>query len=77
MRGGIREKKGQVHRAARSVQPKRLAYLLCPIEVGAKEFCAVRSTGKDRRRTIQKLSQAAERSCSWLYLRRKEATWKR
>jgi len=52
---------------------------LFPIEVGARGFCsqyvcrlmaAVGTTGRDRRWTIQRLSQAAERASSWLWLRR-------
>jgi hypothetical protein len=59
---------------------------LFPIEVGARGFCAqsvcrlmtaVGTTGRDRRRAIQKLSQAAERASSWLWLRREETSWMR
>jgi hypothetical protein len=59
---------------------------LFPIEVGARGFCsqsvcrlmtAIGSTGRDRRRTIQKLSQEAERSSSWLWLRREERSRKK
>jgi len=58
---------------------------LFPIEVGARGFCsqsvcrlmaAIGMTGRDRRRTIQRLSQAAERASSWLWLRREEKSWK-
>lgn len=58
---------------------------LFPIEVGVRGFCsqsvcrlmtAIGTTGRDRRRTIQRLSQAAERASSWLWLRRKEKSWK-
>jgi len=58
---------------------------LFPIEVGARGFCsqtvcrlmaAIGTTGRDRRRTIQRLSQAAERASSWLWLRREEKSWK-
>jgi len=48
---------------------------LFSIEVGARGFCsesvcrlmaAIGTTGRDRRRTIQRLSQAAKRASSWL-----------
>ena len=53
--------------------------------VGVREFCsqsicrlmtAVRTTGREKRKAIQKLSQAAERASSWLWLRREEKSWK-
>ncbi|XP_060584269.1 uncharacterized protein LOC132740392 [Ruditapes philippinarum] len=59
---------------------------LFPIEVGARGFCAqsvcrlmtaVGTTGRDMRRAIQKLGQAAERASSWLWLRREETSWMR
>jgi len=58
---------------------------LFPIEVGARGFCsqsvcrlmaAIGTTGRDRCRTIQRLSQAAERASSWLWLRHEEKSWK-
>jgi len=54
---------------------------LFPEEVGVRGFCAqsvhrlmtaVGTTGKDRRKAIWKLSQAAERASSWLWIRRME-----
>jgi len=49
-----------------------------PIEVGARGFCSqsvagIGTTGRDRHRTIQRLSQAES---SWLWLRREEKSWK-
>ena len=58
---------------------------LFPVEVGARGFCsqsvcrlmtAVGANGRDRRGAIQRLSQAAERASSWLWLRREEKSWK-
>ena len=58
---------------------------LFPVEVGARGFCsqslcrlmtAVGTSGRDRKRAIQRLSQAAERASSWLWLRREEMSWK-
>ena len=58
---------------------------LFPVEVGVRGFCsqsvcrlmaAVGTTGRDRRMAIQRLSQAAERASSWLWLRREEKSWK-
>ena len=37
---------------------------------------AVGTSGRDRKRAIQRLSQAAERASSWLWLRREEMSWK-
>lgn len=57
---------------------------LFPVEVGVRGFCAqsvcrlmtaVGTTGRERRKAIQKLSQAAERASSWLWLRRQKS-WK-
>ncbi|KAH3787735.1 hypothetical protein DPMN_165863 [Dreissena polymorpha] len=85
-KGSLREEKFQVYRAARSLQPKRLTYLVVPIEEGVTWFCAqfvcrlmsaVQSTGRNKRQTIQKLSQAAERSSRLLWLRRDDAAWKK
>ena len=54
---------------------------LFPVEVGVRGFCsqsicrmmtAIGTTGK----VIKKLSQAAERVSSWLWLRREEKSWK-
>jgi len=59
---------------------------LFTMEVGGRGFCAqsvcrlmtaVGTTGRDRRRAIQKLSQAAEWASSWLWLRREETSWMR
>ncbi|KAH3870932.1 hypothetical protein DPMN_034124 [Dreissena polymorpha] len=59
----------------------RLAYLAVPGEVGARGFyspsvcrlmTAIGATGRDRKGAIQRLSQAAERVSSWLWLRREE-----
>ena len=36
----------------------------------------VGTSGRDRKRAIQRLSQAAERASSWLWLRREEMSWK-
>jgi len=58
-------------------------YLVIPVEVGVRGVCAqsvhrlmtaVGTTGRDRRKAIWKLSQAAERASSWLWIRRME--WK-
>ena len=58
---------------------------LFPVEVGARGFCsqsvcrlmtAVGTSSRDRKRAIQRLSQAAERASSWLWLRREEMSWK-
>jgi len=57
---------------------------LFPVEVGVKGFCAQSvhrlmtavGTGRDRRKAIWKLSQAAERASSWLWIRRMEKSWK-
>jgi hypothetical protein len=58
---------------------------LFPVEVGARGFCsqsvcrlmtAVGTTGREKRMTIQRLSQAAERASSWLWLKREEKSWK-
>ena len=58
---------------------------LFPVEVGVRGFCAqsghrlmtaVGTTGRDRRKAIGKLSQAAERASSWLWIRRMEKSWK-
>ena len=58
---------------------------LFPVEVGTRGFCsqsvcrlmtAVGTSGRDRKRAIQRLSQAAERASSWLWLRREEMSWK-
>ena len=58
---------------------------LFPVELGVRRFCsqpicqlmtAVGTTGRERRKAIQKLSQAAERASSWLWLRREEKSWK-
>ncbi|KAH3868988.1 hypothetical protein DPMN_032143 [Dreissena polymorpha] len=38
---------------------------------------AVGSTGRNRRQTIKKVRHAAERSSSWLWLRRDDAAWKK
>ncbi|KAH3868065.1 hypothetical protein DPMN_031201 [Dreissena polymorpha] len=38
---------------------------------------AVGSTGRDKRRTIQKLSQSTERSSNWLWLRRDDTALKK
>lgn len=57
---------------------------LFPVEVGVRGFCsqsvcrmmaAIGTTGRDRRVAIQRLSQAAERASSWLWLRREEKSW--
>ena len=58
---------------------------LFPIEVGTRGFCAqsvcrlitaVGSSGREKRRTVQRLSQAAERASSWLWIQREEKSWK-
>ena len=58
---------------------------LFPVEVGARGFCsqsvcrlmtAVGTSGRDRKWAIQRLSKAAERASSWLWLRREEMSWK-
>ncbi|KAH3702769.1 hypothetical protein DPMN_077796 [Dreissena polymorpha] len=68
------------------IQPKQKAPNLNVATVGVRGFCAkavcrlmsaVGYTGRDRRRTIQNLNQAAERSSSWLWLRRDDAGWKK
>ena len=51
---------------------------LFPVEVGVRGLCsqsicrlmtAVATTGRKKRKAVQKLSQAAERASSWLWLR--------
>ncbi|KAH3825186.1 hypothetical protein DPMN_127059 [Dreissena polymorpha] len=37
---------------------------------------ALGTTGRERRVAIQRLSQAAERASSWLWLRREEKSWR-
>lgn len=58
---------------------------LFPVEVGTRGFCsqsvcrlmtAIGTTGREKRMAIQRLSQAAERASSWLWLRREEKSWK-
>ena len=58
---------------------------LFPVEVGVRGFCsqsvhrlmtALGTTGRERRVAIQRLSQAAERASSWLWLRREEKSWR-
>ncbi|XP_052238637.1 uncharacterized protein LOC127849934 [Dreissena polymorpha] len=58
---------------------------LFPVEVGVRGFCsesahrlitAVGTTGREREVVIQRLSQAAERASSWLWLRREEKSWR-
>ena len=52
---------------------------------GVRGFCsqsvcrlmtAVGTSGRDRKRAIQRLSQAAKRGSSWRWLRREEMSWK-
>ncbi|KAH3722291.1 hypothetical protein DPMN_037472 [Dreissena polymorpha] len=58
---------------------------LFPVEVGVRGFCsqsvhrlmtAVRTTGRESEVAIQRLSYAAERASSWLWLRREEKSWR-
>ena len=58
---------------------------LFQVEVGVRGFCpqsvcrlmtAVETSGRERKRAIQRLSKAAEPASSWLWLRREEMSWK-
>ena len=66
-------------------QEKGWCTWLFQVEVGVRGFCsqsvcrlmtAVGTSGRDRKRAIQRLSQAAERASSWPWLRREEMSWK-
>ncbi|MGH0128506.1 UNVERIFIED_CONTAM: hypothetical protein FKN15_027537 [Acipenser sinensis] len=55
-----------------------------PVEVGCRGFVAHSTTrflrdvgfsGQELRRTVRNLSEAAERSSNWLWLRRKDSGW--
>ena len=57
---------------------------LFPVEVGCRGFpaqsvwkmlSALGITGRDRKQTLEALSNATEKASSWLWLRREEKTW--
>ncbi len=57
---------------------------LLPVEVGCRGFVAMATTrllkglgvrGQALRQYIRSLSEAAERSCNWLWLKRKDPKW--
>ena len=78
-------KKGKYSDLLHQCKEKGWQASLFPIEVGVRGFCsqsvhrlttAIGTSGRDRRRLIQRLCQAAERASSWLWLRREEKSWK-
>jgi hypothetical protein len=78
-------KKGKYSDLLHQYKEKGWQASLFPIEVGVRGFCsqsvhrlttAIGTSGRDRRRIIQRLCQAAERASSWLWLRREEKSWK-
>ncbi|MGH0136670.1 UNVERIFIED_CONTAM: hypothetical protein FKN15_037521 [Acipenser sinensis] len=77
-------KKLRYAQLATEVEQRGWRVRVYPVEVGCRGFVAHSTTrflrdvgfsGQELRRTVRNLSEAAERSSNWLWLRRKDSGW--